>query len=295
MKLIIISAIAFGLISCGADAPATVQQPQIETSAEASVAEQEQMGAQDAVSSATAVSNNSILNGVLTVPAQNYVSVTLPIDGTVRSVNLIPAQMVQKGDVLVTLENPQFIELQYSYLDAQAQCDFLAAEYERQRNLSQEDATSGKRLQQSKAEYLSMKSRKEASAAQLELLGVSPQSISENGIMATLDIKAPMSGYITNLNVNQGKHITTGQAICDIVNKSRTLLKLTAYEKDLGKLQIGAKIKFRVNGISDTDFDATILTIGQNIDVTNRSLEVYAQSLSSHSDFRPGMYVTAMF
>lgn len=292
MKVIIISAITFGLISCGSDAP-TVQQVQSEVPVAAQTQEQSQVDSIDAVTSATAVANNTILNGVLTVPAQNYVSVTLPIDGTVKSVDLISAQVVQKGDVLATLENPQFIELQYSYLDALAQCDFLAAEYERQRNLSQEEATSGKRLQQSKAEYLSMKSRKEASAAQLELLGVSPKRISENGIMATLEIKAPVGGYVANLNVNQGKHITAGQAICDIVNKSRTLLKLTAYEKDLSRLKVGNKIKFRVNGISGTDFDATILTIGQNIDATNRSLEVYAQSLSNHPDFRPGMYVTA--
>ena len=51
---------------------------------------------------------------------------------------------------------------------------------------------SQKRMQQSKAEYLSMKSRLDAAAAQLLILGVDARSLQTKGIQPYLEIKAPL-------------------------------------------------------------------------------------------------------
>ena len=40
-------------------------------------------------------------------------------------------------------------------------------------------------------------------------------------------------------------------------------------------------------------FDATLLSVGQEVDAVNRSLEIYARVKGNHERFRPGMYVTA--
>jgi len=170
----------------------------------------------------------------------------------------------------------------------------LEAEYKRQEILSKEEAASQKRFQQSKAEYLSMKSRKDAASAQLQILGLSPQSIIANGILPLLEVRTPISGYISNLQMNTGKYINAGEPLCEIVDKHNPLIKLTAYEKDLNKISVGNKIQFTVNGIPTEHFSGEIISIGQRIDEINRSLEVYAKTLDNHPVFRPGMYVSAV-
>lgn len=249
--------------------------------------------ATDAVTSATSLAKDATFNGTFELPPQQQVTVTLSIDGIVKNTSLLPGKYVRKGELLATLENPGFIDLQQNYLDACAQCEFLEAEYKRQEVLSKEEAASQKKFQQSKADYLSMKSRKEAAAAQLSMLGVSPQSLNSKGIEPLLAVRAPINGYIANLQMNVGKHITAGEPLCEIIDKRNALIKLIAYEKDLNKIKSGNRIEFRVNGMGEEKFYGEIISVGQSVDHVNRSVEVYAKVVDNHDLFRPGMYVNA--
>lgn len=247
----------------------------------------------DAISSATAMPNHSSFNGTLMVPPQRHATVTLTMGGTVHSTTLLPGDYVKKGTVLTTLENPDFILLQQNYLDAHAQTEYMETEYARQQRLASQEAASQKRLQQSKADYLSIKSRLEAAAAQLTILGVPAEELLQKGIRPYLEVKSPLNGYVANMAINLGKYINAGEPICDIINKGETLICLTAYEKDLENLEAGKRIQFRVNGMGEQTFHATVLSIGQVVDETNRSLEIYGRVKESNPRFRPGMYVSA--
>lgn len=247
----------------------------------------------DAISSATAMPNHSSFNGTLMVPPQRHATVTLTMGGTVHSTTLLPGDYVKKGTVLATLENPDFILLQQNYLDAHAQTEYMETEYARQQRLASQEAASQKRLQQSKADYLSMKSRLEAAAAQLTILGVPAEELLQRGIRPYLEVKSPLNGYVANMAINLGKYINAGEPICDIIDKGETLICLTAYEKDLENLEAGKRIQFRVNGMGEQTFHATVLSIGQVVDETNRSLEIYGRVKESNPRFRPGMYVSA--
>ena len=246
----------------------------------------------DGTTAATAI-NKVSFNGTLIVPPQNFASVTMLMGGIIRSVNLLPGNYVKKGTLLATLDNPDFISLQQTFLESQAQTEYLKSEYNRQLVLSKEEVASVKKLEQSKADYLSMKSKMEAAAAQLSLLGISTQSLLKNGITPALEIKAPVNGYIGKVKVNVGKYLNEGDILCEIINKQETLLRLTTYEKDLKDIRLGAKVWFRVNGMGTKTFEAKLISIGQEVDETSRSLEVFAKVISEDPTFRPGMYVTA--
>ena len=246
----------------------------------------------DGTTAATAI-NKVSFNGTLIVPPQNFASVTMLMGGIIRSVNLLPGSYVKKGTLLATLDNLDFISLQQTFLESQAQTEYLKSEYNRQLVLSKEEVASVKKLEQSKADYLSMKSKMEAAAAQLSLLGISTQSLLKNGITPALEIKAPVNGYIGKVKVNVGKYLNEGDILCEIINKQETLLRLTTYEKDLKDIRLGAKVWFRVNGMGTKTFEAKLISIGQEVDETSRSLEVFAKVISEDPNFRPGMYVTA--
>ena len=209
----------------------------------------------DAVTSATAVANAPSFNGVIMLPPEKHATVTLMMDGTIQDIHLFPGEYVQ--------------------------------------NLTSHEAASQKKLQQSKAEYLSMKARLDASVSQLEILGISPSGLQKEGMHTYLEIKAPISGYVTNMQVNVGKYFNVGEPICDVIDKSAMMLQLTAYEKDLDKLKVGDTFDFHVNGMGGTTFKATLLSIDQMVDNTNRSIKIYATINHPDGNFRPGMYVSA--
>lgn len=247
----------------------------------------------DVTSGATSVPNPTLFNGILVLPPQNHATVTLTMGGSIRSTTLLPGAYVKKGSVLATLENPEFIALQQSYLDSHAQNEFLHTEFLRQQTLSREEASSQKRYQQSKAEYLSMRSRMDAAAAQLALLGVDTSVLLKQGIIPFLEIKAPVSGYAADVKMNIGRHFNVGEPLCEIVDKSDMLLRLTAYEKDLPYLKVGDRVAFRVNGLDTLTFHGAITMIGQQVNNENRSIDVYVRISEQNPQFRPGMYAMA--
>lgn len=285
------------LAGCGTKSPEKESEPTSKPQPEQPVVtaevEMAEPGTMDAESGATNVANHTSFNGILVVPPQKQVTVGLTLGGAIHSLNMLSGQFVRRGAVLATLRNPEFIDLQQQYLEAVAQEEFLEKEYRRQERLSEEEAASRKRFEQSKAEYLSMKARKSGAAAQLTILGVNPEELQASGIRPYLEVKAPIEGFVANMKVNPGIFINPGDKICDIVSKGDFMLLLTAYEKDLEGLVPGSSVKFRVNGMKEEVFDAELVSVGQQIDEVSRSLEVYARVQGTNPRFRPGMYVTA--
>lgn len=247
----------------------------------------------DAVTSATNVANSPTFNGVIMVSPQQKATLSLTMGGKIHTLAVMPGQFVQKDKVVATIDNPEFIELQQTYLEASAQTEFLAQEFQRQSTLGQLDATSQKKVQQSKADYLSMKSRQDASKSRLQTLGIDVEKITREGIMPFLPVTAPFSGYATNIDANVGKYLEAGEPICDIINKSNLLLQLTVYEKDLPLISEGRKMLFLINGLGNAMFDAEIVSIDQSIDNNDYSIKVYARVKNNRAEFRPGMYVRA--
>lgn len=292
-KIYIASTLGLFLLSCNNPQPASQQEDATPAPVTETVAQADSVQQADAVSSATNVAKSASYNGVITVPPQRQATVTLTMGGSIHSTNLLPGSYVRRGEVIATLENPEFIQLQQTYLESAAQAEYLEKEYNRQKMLSEQEAASQKRFQQSKADYLSMKSRMDAAAAQLKLLQVDVRQLHDQGIEPYLQVKSPLDGYVTNMKVNLGTYLNAGEPICDIINKGETLLELTAYEKDLDYLQVGSSVEFQVNGMGSQTFEATVITIGQEVDDVNRSLQVYARVKDQNSRFRPGMYVSA--
>lgn len=286
------AAILLTAVSCGKNADDNaVKTTTITSKVEADSTESETKI--DGVSSATAVANPPSFNGTIILPPYRHVTVTSPIGGILHSVNLFPGKSVTKGTVIATLENLDFIEMQQVYLETAAQTDFLQKEYERQKKLAMEEAASQKRFQQSKADYLAMKSKMEAAEAKLSILGIDPQSIKNSGILQYLNIKAPISGYVTNIDLNMGQHFDAGERVCDIIDKSAPMLQLRAYEKDLPALKVGERFNFYVNGMGDKPFKATLVSIDQMVNESNRSISMYLTIDNPSEQFRPGMYVSA--
>ena len=106
-------------------------------------------------------------------------------------------------------------------------------------------------------------------------------------------MKAPINGFVTNLNVNIGKYLNVGDPLCDVINKSQPLIQLTVYERELNMMRIGRPVEFRVNGMGKQTFSAHIVSIDQSVGEKDYSIKVYAKVTSSNGEFRPGMYIRA--
>ena len=66
------------------------------------------------------VSSTLKVNGKIDVPPQNMVSISVPMGGYLKATNLLPGMHVSKGEIIATIEDQQYIQLQQDLLIAKA-------------------------------------------------------------------------------------------------------------------------------------------------------------------------------
>lgn len=232
------------------------------------------------------------VNGTIDVHPGNQVSISVPLGGYLRKTALIPGTKVEKGTVLATLEDQQYIQLQQDYLTAKNKLQYLEVDYNRQKGLNETKVASDKTLQQAQSEYSNQRILVRSLAEQLRLIGLVPEKLNENSISRSISIHSPISGYVTKVNANIGKYINPSDVIFELINPTDVCVNLTVFENDASRLEIGQVVKFTTNNDPGKEFLAKVELISPNID-TDRSIQVHAKLIRSSSGLLPGTFVNA--
>jgi cobalt-zinc-cadmium efflux system membrane fusion protein len=231
------------------------------------------------------------VNGIFDVPPQNLVTISLPYAGIVKKTDLLQGLKVKKGDVVAVMEHPDYIQLQQDYLESKSKLDYLELEVKRQNELQKENVNSAKVYQQAHADFETMKARVSGLKEKLSLINISVDQLMKNGISKQIRVLAPISGYVTQVNVNIGMLVNPNDVICKIVDISHLHVELTAFEKDVMSLKVGQKVRFEVNGETKAR-TASVYLIGKEIS-PDRTVRVHCHLDKEDASLLPGMYLTA--
>lgn len=229
-------------------------------------------------------------NGYTKLPPQNQADVSVHLQGVVKTISVIEGQFVRKGQVLATIESPEFTKLQEAYLTSKSNLEFLSQEYERQKTLSEEEVNSKKVFQKTKAEYQIEKARYNSLKQQLNVLNIQSGSTA----VATVPILAPISGYTTEINVKIGSNVEVGKPILSIVDNTKLHVDLLVYEKDLHKVKPGQTVQLVLTNQNNTAIRGTIFSVGKAFENETKSVAVHADINNEKNALIPGMYVNAL-
>ncbi|MFV0147665.1 efflux RND transporter periplasmic adaptor subunit [Empedobacter falsenii] len=216
------------------------------------------------------------LNAKTAVTPENTISITNAFGGYVKQIALIPGNYVNKGQVLVVLEDPQYIQMQEDYLTTKALLEQANADYIRQKELNAEQAASDKVMQQAKATRQSLMVKKSSLEQKLRLMNINPSSVSLSNIRRTINVYAPISGMVSQVFANKGQYISPADAMLEIINPDRSLLNVKVFEKDLGNIQIGQTLKAYTNTKPDQKLDAKITSISNQVN-EDGTVDIFAK------------------
>nr|WP_229376485.1 efflux RND transporter periplasmic adaptor subunit [Fibrella aquatilis] len=237
---------------------------------------------------------NTILkaNGQIDVPAANLVSVSVPFGGYIRYITLEPGQRIRKGQTLVTLENPDYIQLQQDYLDTKAKLDYADLDYARQEELSRENVSALKVFQQTRSNRQSLQAQLAADAQRLAILRINPATLTPARMTRTITVPSPTSGYITNVPVNKGKYVNPADVLVEITNMDDLHVRLNIFEKDIGQIRLGQPVRFGIGNDAAPIHKGEIFLIGKSL-ATDRTIPVLAHPDELKPIFIPGGYISA--
>ncbi len=232
-------------------------------------------------------------NGYLDVPPQNMAEVSTYEAGYIHQIDLLVGDPVKKGQFLVSLISPEYVQLQQDYLDTKEQLVYLKAEYERQQTLSEEKIASQKNFLKAQSDYRSAVARAQGMKKRLELLNINPARVEAGDFTTTINMYAPITGKITNIHATLGSFISPSDVILEIINRDHEHLELQVFEQDILKLKEEQSIEFRVPNADNKTFRAEIHRVGQSVDPEKRTVTVHADLLEENPRFVTGMYVEA--
>ncbi|MCE2895748.1 MAG: efflux RND transporter periplasmic adaptor subunit [Flammeovirgaceae bacterium] len=231
-------------------------------------------------------------NGMLDVPPQNMVTVSAPLGGFVKSTELLQGMKVKKGQTVIVLQHPDYIQLQEDYLTSKNQLEFLDLEYKRQEELAKENVTAAKALQQAKSNYFGTKAKVHGLRAKLKLININPQELENGEIQNTISIPSPISGFVTEVNVNIGMHVNPTDVLFKIIDTEHLHAEAQVFEKDVPRLKIGQQVRVYLSN-ENKERLAKVFLIGKEI-TAERTVRVHCHLEGEDPSLIPGLYFKAL-
>lgn len=216
-------------------------------------------------------------NGYIMAPTNGMVQLSTLVPGMVENIHCIQGQYVKKGTVLCTLISNELINLQQEYVETGAELSLLQNEYERKKALYDENISAEKEFIMAENAYTVMQAKYKALQIRLSLLGLNVDKIKENGFYAQYSIIAPISGYITDLQLVMGQFVESQVKLMEIVDISQLQLQLHVFEDDAIHLKEGQPVRFSIMGDEGKTHTARLVSVGKSIDPVSRTILCIAE------------------
>jgi membrane fusion protein, heavy metal efflux system len=216
-------------------------------------------------------------NGRLVSPPSGKAIVNTHISGIIKSIHINLGEYVKKGQVLCSIEGTEVIQVQQAYKEGLANLNALTAEYERLKILSKENIASKKEFIKAESEYLMAQANFEGLKSNLDLLKLDATKIEEGQISSAIQIKAPISGFISIQNCSLGQSVDPQNSLMQIVDLSKLHLQFIVFEKDVQKLAKNQKLRFYSPEEPKHVFEASLSQIGKYINPETKTIDCLAQ------------------
>lgn len=233
-------------------------------------------------------------NGILSVPNNNKATVTSLYGGIIKTLTVQIGSIVKKGQVIATIANPEFIQLQEDYLTTNSRITYAEQEYRRQKELFDNDAGAKKNLQSSDAELRTLRTRRASLLRQLQMMGISPGKVNNSNMRSGLVITAPISGTISSISAQIGSYVDISSPVAEIIDNNSIHLDLQVFEKDLPKMRVGQIVHFKLTNNPETEYDAMVYSVGSSFENESKTISVHGTVTGNKAGLIDGMNITGI-
>lgn len=239
------------------------------------------------------ISDGINCNGFIELPPNNIASISVPMEGFVEDIRFLEGAKVKKGDILVELKHPSYVQLQQDYMQALSRYGYLEKELERQKTLSDANVSAKKTYQQTQADYSSVKSEVSALKEKLGFLGISPKKVESGNIQSIVYLTAPFTGTVTQLNAHKGQLVDPSKVIMEVIDTKHMHVELKVFQKNIPQIKEEMPIEFAVPAYENNIiYEGKVALVGKNLDTETKTIRVHGH-FEERPELIPGLYVEA--
>lgn len=233
-------------------------------------------------------------NGLLSVPNSNKATITSLYGGIIKTINIQVGSIVKKGQVIATIANPEYIQLQEDYLTTNSRITYAEQEFRRQRELFDNDAGAKKNLQSADAELKTLRTKRASLLKHLQMMGINPGNVNNGNMRSGLVITAPISGTISSITAQIGSYVDISSPVATVIDNGSIHLDLQVFEKDLPKMRVGQIVHFKLTNNPETEYDAKIYSIGSSFENESKTISMHCEVIGNKAGLIDGMNITGI-
>lgn len=221
-----------------------------------------------------------------TLEALNSARIVARSPGKVAGVNVDTGSIVSAGQTLITLEADDLsASLQSSRAgveSAQIALDLAAKQYERGKGLLASGA-----IAQADFDNNYEGTYKKAEVGLKSAMAALAQSQAKYN---DAFIKSPISGIVTEKNINAGELAGSSTPLVTVVNLDSIIVQTSVNEDQINMLQVEQQVEVKVGAVSESAFKGSITSISPAANQDNKVFSVKIQLDNRDHLLKPGMF-----
>lgn len=224
------------------------------------------------------------------VEPQSQVTVYSDVSGKVEKLAVDIGDNVTKDDLIAIIEKKKLIlqveRLEAALESAEINLENLKKDYERFKNLLEQNVVSQQRFDSVKTAYESAQAQVKELKASLELNKIQ---------LADSAISAPISGVIAQKFIEEGDMVTAtsqmkGESIVTIVDMDVVKIMVNITEKDIANVKMGQEARVKVDAYPSKIFEGVVSNISPVLDLSSRTAPIEVKILNPDHSLKPGMF-----
>ena len=208
--------------------------------------------------------------GVIDYDEMTLADVTTKFKGWIEKLDVAATgQLVHRGEPLFAIYSPELYSAQVEYL------------------LS---------LNQNSTNDPGAAVLRETAASKLKFYDISDTQIAELEKISqprkTLQILAPIDGFVIEKNVVQGQMVDAGMKLYRLADLGIVWVYAQIYEQDLPYIQLGQEAVVKLSSMPDREFRGRVTYVYPNVDEKTRTVKVRMEFHNPGYFLKPGMFAT---
>ena len=256
----------------------------------------------------TSISVELSLPGALTVNENRTAKVAPLVEGQISSIHVDLGSRVVAGEILATLNSPEFTRAQTQFLQAFALAEMSRTDFERARILRESRAIEEREFLRRQAVYEQHLADRRAAEVFLHSLGIQEDRMREleaavdvslppedhRAVDPPLAVRTPVSGVVVQRDAVLGGNVEPGQALFTVSDLSSLWAKLDAYEDQMAYLRTASEVVVQTPLFPGQDFPGRVTVVADQVDEKLRTVQVRAEIPNPDGILKPNMYVQGL-
>jgi len=224
-----------------------------------------------------AVSDTIPITGKLSLDKQQLRIASARVAGRLGRIFVFEGQSVKAGEALAEIYSPEYISAEHEFILAKGFRETLS-----------KDGSDAELRDDAQATY-------QSAANKLKVLGASEDDIAQLARSGQVDeylkVRAPISGVVTQRNVDPGGYLNVGDPLMSLANLDTLWLFANTYDSDYPALKLGQELSFQSSSLPGQSFSGQIAFIAPSIDPATHTLPIRCNVPNPQFLLRPEMFI----